>query len=325
MHLLRGALPFSLLPYKVCFMSVWAIVLVIISAFLHASWNILGKTNKASVQSFFFMSAFCMALLLSPYLIWFYVTADSQDFSAEFWGLLTLSGVLQVIYLLGLGFAYKKADIGLVYPMARALPVLMVGCIALSLGQSISSLQWLGFSLITGGCLLVPLVRLRELSFSNYYNIGIVWAMIAAVGTAGYSIVDKLALSELSSQLFSPSSPQETIHQQAEIAIFYLGMQFWAIALPLGLGFLVTGQAQQFKQAWHVKTPAFIAGFIMALTYGLVLYAMLLTDNVSLVVALRQVSIVFGLLLAVMVLKEKLYTTRLVGCGLILSGLLIAL
>lgn len=128
MHLLRGALPFSLQPYKVCFMSVWAIVLVIISAFLHASWNILGKTNKASVQSFFFMSAFCMALLLSPYLIWFYVTADSQDFSAEFWGLLTLSGVLQVIYLLGLGFAYKKADIGLVYPMARALPVLMVYC-----------------------------------------------------------------------------------------------------------------------------------------------------------------------------------------------------
>jgi len=306
-------------------MSVWAIVVVIISAFLHASWNILGKTNKASVQSFFFMSAFCMALLLSPYLIWFYVTAGREYFSVKFWELLAFSGVFQIIYLLGLGFAYKKADIGLVYPMARAFPVLMVGCIALSLGQSISPVQWLGFLLIIGGCLLVPLTRLRELSFSNYYNIGIVWAMIAAIGTAGYSIIDKLALSELSSKNFSPSSTQEAIHQQPEIAIFYLGMQFWAIALPLGLVFLVTGQAQQFKQAWHIKTHAFIAGFIMALTYGLVLYAMLLTDNVSLVVALRQVSIVFGLLFAVMVLKEKLYTMRLIGCGLILSGLLIAL
>ncbi|GLS91573.1 multidrug transporter [Psychromonas marina] len=299
-------------------MSVWAIVLVIISAFLHASWNILGKANKASVQSFFFMTALCMALLLTPYLIWFYFTAGSQYFSPEFWILLILSGLLQIIYLMGLGFAYKKADVGLVYPMARALPVLMVGCITLSLGQSISSLQWIGFSLITGGCLLVPLTRLRELSVSNYFNIGIVWAMVAAIGTAGYSIIDKLALSELFSQL-------QTIHHRAEIAIFYLGMQFWAIALPLALGFLVTGQSHQFKQAWQIKTPAFIAGSIMALTYGLVLYAMLLTDNVSLVVALRQISIVFGLLLAVVVLKEKVYTTRLVGCVLILSGLVVAL
>lgn len=299
-------------------MSVWAIVLVLISAFLHASWNILGKTNKASVQSFFFMTALCMGLLLSPYLIWFYITAGSQYFSPEFWALLTVSGLLQIIYLLGLGFAYKKADVSLVYPMARSLPVLMVGCLVLSLGQSISSQQWVGFTLITGGCLLVPLTRLRALNLSNYYNMGVVWASIAAFGTAGYSIIDKLALSELLSHLHS-------IHQKPEIAVFYVGMQFWAIALPLALGFLVTGQLQQFKQAWQIKTPAFFAGFIMAMTYGLVLYAMLLTDNVSLVVALRQVSIVFGLMLAVMLLKEKIYATRIAGCMFILIGLLVAL
>ncbi len=299
-------------------MSILAISLVIISAFLHASWNILGKVNKASVQSFFFMTAFCMALLLSPFLVWFYCSAGAQYFSREFWYLLILSGLLQIIYLLGLGFAYKKADVGLVYPMARALPVLLVGCIALSLGQPISSTQWLGFILITGGCLFVPLTHLKQFRIGNYFNIGIVWAMVAAIGTAGYSIVDKLALSELSSQL-------QTIHQQPLIAIFYLGMQFWAIALPLALSFLLTRQTQQFKQAWQIKIPAMTAGLIMAITYGLVLYAMLLTDNVSLVVALRQVSIVFGLMLAVLLLKEKMYLTRIIGCALILCGLVIAL
>lgn len=299
-------------------MSVWAILLVVFSAFLHASWNILGKANKATVQSFFFMTSFSMALLLSPFLLWFYFTAGSQYFSNQFWLLLFFSGLLQIIYLLGLGFAYKKADISLVYPMARALPVLMVGCIALMLGQAITLMQWLGFSILTVGCLLVPLTTLRQVSLASYCNVGIVWAIVAALGTAGYSIIDKLALSELSSQL-------QTIHQQPLIALFYLAIQFWAIALPLALSFLVTGQSQQFKQSWQIKVPAFCAGLIMAITYGLVLYAMLLTDNVSLVVALRQVSIVFGLLLASILLKEELYKPRIVGCALIVGGIIIAL
>lgn len=299
-------------------MSVWAMLLVILSALLHASWNILGKTNKGSVQAFFFMTAGSMALLLSPYLLWFYLSAGSDSFSVAFWGLLAVSGLFQIVYLLGLGFAYKKADVGVVYPMARALPVLMVGSITFLLGQTIIAGQWLGFTLITLGCLCVPLTRLRALSVRSYCNSGIVWAVVAAIGTAGYSIVDKLALSELFSQL-------QEVFAQPLIAIFYLGMQFWAIALPMALGFLLTGQRQQFQQAWQIKKPAFLAGSIMATTYGLVLYAMLLTDNVSLVVALRQVSIVFGLLLAVIILKEKIYLTRIVGSTLIISGLLIAL
>lgn len=299
-------------------MSILAMSLVILSALLHASWNILGKKNKASVQSFFFMTACSMALLLSPFLIWFYVSAGSAFFSVKFWLYLFFSGLFQIIYLLGLGFAYKQADVGLVYPIARSLPVLMVGVIALLLGQSIAGLQWLGFILITTGCLLVPLTRLRQFKLANYYSMGIIWAMMAAIGTAGYSIVDKLALSELSASLLS-------IHPSPLIALFYLGMQFWATTLPLALFFLLTKQRLQFQQAWQVKIPAAATGLIMALTYGLVLYAMLLTENISLLVALRQVSIVFGLLLAAVLLKEKIYVTRMIGCVLIISGLLIAL
>jgi phosphonate utilization associated putative membrane protein len=299
-------------------MSVWAIILVVISSLLHASWNIIGKAHKGSVQAFFFMTTFLMALLLSPFLLWFYFSVSPQAFSTQFWHLLFVSGLFQIIYLLALGFAYQNADVGVVYPMARALPVLMVGGLALLLGQMVMPMQWLGFSLITGGCLLVPLTSLRKFKLSPGSHVGIAWAMIAAIGTAGYSIVDKLALAELFLSL-------KNAHQPALIALFYLGMQFWATTLPFALGFLVTRQSHQFKQAWDIKRGAFMAGLIMAMTYGLVLFAMMLTDNVSLVVALRQISIVFGLLLAIIFLKEKVYFTRLIGCALILSGLIFAL
>ncbi|WP_022941582.1 EamA family transporter [Psychromonas hadalis] len=299
-------------------MSIWAVVLVVISALLHASWNIIGKANKGSVQAFFFMTTFLMAFLLSPFLLWFYFSAGPQVFSIQFWYLLFISGIFQIIYLVALGFAYQNADVGVVYPMARAIPVMMVGGLVLLLGQVVMPMQWLGFLLITSGCLLVPLTSLRQFKLSPGSHIGIAWAIIAAIGTTGYSIVDKLALAELFFSL-------KNIHQPPLIALFYLGMQFWATTLPFALGFLVTRQSYQFKQAWDMKCSAFITGLIMASTYGLVLYAMLLTDNVSLVVALRQVSIIFGLLFAVIFLKEKIYLTRLIGCGLIFSGLIFAL
>jgi len=296
-------------------MSVAAIILVVFSALLHASWNIIGKSNKGSVQAFFFMSAFCSALLLSPYLLWFYFQAGDGAFTAQFWGLLFISGLFQIIYLLALGFAYKKADVGMVYPMARALPVFLVGSLSFWMGQVLSPLQWLGFVLITIGCLFVPLQRFKQLGLNSYLNIGILWAAVAALGTAGYSMIDKMALSILAEQLHG-------IHNDQLIAIFYLGTQFWATALPLAFYFILRGQYQQFTEAWQIKKTACIAGLMMGLTYGLVLNAMLLTDNVSLVVALRQISIVFGLLMGLYWLKEKLYFTRMMGCGFILCGLL---
>jgi uncharacterized membrane protein len=66
-----------------------------------------------------------------------------------------------------------------------------------------------------------------------------------------------------------------------------------------------------------------MAGIMMASTYGLVLFAMTMTDNVSLVVALRQISIVFGLLMGVWLLAERWYLSRGVGVVLILCGLVL--
>lgn len=65
---------------------------------------------------------------------------------------------------------------------------------------------------------------------------------------------------------------------------------------------------------------------MMASTYGLVLFAMTMTDNVSLVVALRQISIVFGLFMGgIWFLSEKWYLTRGLGVTSIVAGIILAL
>ncbi|OBT30593.1 EamA family transporter [Vibrio splendidus] len=299
-------------------MEVSAIVIVIISALLHAGWNVLGKSNQGSGSSFFLASGFAAAAILTPYLIWYVYSVGLLNISLPFWQLVFLSGICQIVYLIGLGTAYKQADIGVIYPMARALPVLMVGLGTVLIGYELSSNQWIGFTLITLGCLFVPLKQFSELRLKAYLNLGVLWALIAAIGTTGYSIIDKEAL-----LLLEPLSTPSITNKHT--AIFYLGIQFWAIVIPLSVWLLVSNQRIEFHNAWILRKRATLAGIMMASTYGLVLFAMTMTENVSLVVALRQVSIIFGVVMGIYFLKEKWHVTRGVGVMFIIAGLVILL
>ncbi|WP_047044887.1 EamA family transporter [Vibrio mexicanus] len=299
-------------------MDFFAITLVVISAVLHAGWNILGKSNSGSGLAFTMAASFAACFLLTPYLLWFLASIGWSALPEQFWLMLLASGIAQIVYLVGLIVAYKHADVGVVYPIARALPVMMVGAISLTLGHTLTPYQWIGFFFITFGCMLVPLTQFSQVKLKSYANIGVFWALIAAVGTTGYSIVDKEALNlltEVANQTFSDQYS----------AIFYLGAQFWAIAVPSLIWCLISGKFQEVVTAWHIRRNASIAGVMMAATYGLVLFSMTMTDNVSLVVALRQISIVFGLLMGIWFLREKWYLTRGLGVLAIVSGIILAL
>jgi len=297
-------------------MSIWAIGLVVVSALLHAGWNLISKSNKSSGTAFFLASSVSASIVLAPFVVWYLSQVGPTNLPSIFWLILCASGVAQVIYLIGLGHAYKHGDIGVIYPVARALPVLMVGVGTALLGQSLPLTAWLGFILITLGCLCVPLSSFTQVRLSDYLSIGVVWAVIAAVGTTGYSILDKEAL-----RIIDVPLPNNITSLHS--AVFYLGIQFWVIALVIGLYILATRQWQVVQQAWQIKKPSAIAGTMMLTTYGLVLYAMTMTSNVSYVVALRQLSIVFGLVMGVMLLGEKFSITRSVGTLLIFTGLVL--
>ncbi|MGF1750057.1 multidrug transporter [Vibrio cionasavignyae] len=298
-------------------MALYAIILVVCSALLHAGWNILGKSNGGSGYSFTLGAALAPLILLSPYLLWCLAVIGVDNLSAKFWGLLLLSAIGQVIYLVGLLKAYNLGDIGVMYPIARALPVLMVGLGTVVIGQTLTVNAWFGFAVLTLGCLIIPMRHFTDLRLSSYANVGVFWALIAAIGTTIYSIVDKQTLSWIQLETDGLSSHQ--------IAIFFLGMQFAAIAIVLITWLLLTGKRHELALTWQYRYRSATAGIMMALTYGMVLFAMTMVDNVSYVVALRQVSIIFGVLMGIWFLNEKWFYTRGVGVSLVLAGLIIAL
>ncbi len=298
-------------------MSLPIFFLIILSCALHAGWNILGKTSKGSSFSFSFATSFFIALLLAPYLFWFLKTVGLHAFPKHFWLLIVLTGISQTVYLIGLINAYKHADVSVIYPVARSLPVLIVGVICSLTGLALTGWQWLGFSLVTMGCLLIPLTTFSSLTFTDYLRRGFLCAIVAASGTTAYTMIDKTGLDIASNAV-------EDLVTKSHTSIFYLGCQAWSTATAIWLFALLRGKAIQFAAVWSIRYQAGLAGVMMAVTYGLVLLAMTMTENVSLLVALRQLSIVFGVFMGVCILKEPWYLTRGIGVCTILLGLVMA-
>ncbi|WP_444921058.1 EamA family transporter [Microbulbifer sp. CnH-101-G] len=292
--------------------SLTAASLVLISAFLHAGWNLLGKSRTPS-PAFFCIATLSVGLLLLPLCFWVLTQADALP--RAFWLLLLVSGFFQMIYMGGLALAYQRADIGLVYPIARALPVLLVALATALLGQVLPWLAWLGMLLVTIGCLLVPLVYFRQWHWSVYWRADCAWALVAALGTVGYSLADKGALLFLEEALDGAVTPPM-------MAYGYLGMQFFVSGLWLLCGCLSrAGRGQLLTSLGDLKLGV-LTGLMMGATYGLVLLAMAMTENVSYVVALRQLSIPLGVGFAIWLLGEPAHRPQLLGVGLVCAGLI---
>jgi uncharacterized membrane protein len=152
---------------------------------MHALWNSIGK-HSATSAGFYVWANVAGIILYSPLVIpqW----QEIIQLSSNFWLLLLISGGFQTVYLMGLSKAYKSADLTLVYPLARALPVLIVPIIVLVVnGQSLLSVvDMLALGMITIGAVVMPITRWRTWHMDMYLNAGVGWVFLAAIGTAGY-------------------------------------------------------------------------------------------------------------------------------------------
>lgn len=294
-------------------MSQLALILVLVSAFLHAGWNLLGKKQVPSL-AFFALAMLGGALVFLPVLLldglWLRLESD-------FWKLLWLSGGFQTIYMAGLAWAYARGEISVLYPLARALPVLMVPLVGWILWQQwlLSSVDMLGMFLIALAGFLLPLVRLSAFKLNVYLTPALGFMLLAAVGTVGYSLTDKAAIDLMQQHGISATTA----------GLQYMVLQAWmAVLWMFPLMALIASERAALKVLLLGSMKVWLIAGVMVLgTYGLVLIAMAYTDDVSYIVALRQASIPIGALLGVFWLKETLSSFRWFALSLMMLGLLL--
>jgi len=184
-------------------------------------------------------------------------------------------------------------------------------------GHEIGPVAVAGIVLVVAGCFLLPMRRFSEFRLRNYFNACCLLAMLAAVGTAGYTIIDDRALSILRgppNHLFSPMVG----------ACVYLFLESLSSLLWQALGLLAIPKERHgfWRSAVRQAKPAAIAGAGIVFAYGLALTAMAFVSNVSYVAAFRQLSIPIGAGFGIVLLKEPCHTPRLCGVAIILTGLI---
>ncbi|MEL7896678.1 EamA family transporter [Vreelandella neptunia] len=294
-------------------MSSAALALVLVSVCMHAGWNVLGKRNAPSLASFTLAYGAGGAVMLPLVLLGPSLTA----LPSAFWGWLALSGLCQMLYMGGLAWAYARGDVSVLYPIARALPVIMVPLVSIALLGSRVLDRWdgLGMVLVVVGALCLPLSHPQARRISTYLTPAMGFALLAAAGTVGYSLIDKQALGLMQGAGHSGLTAG---------AVFMVLQALMTLTWSVPLMALLPAERRRLPALRQQGlTMLVVTGLMMTCTYGLVLIAMALTDEVSYVVALRQLSIPVGVLMGVLWLKEPASRAKAVGTLVMLAGLVL--
>lgn len=297
-------------------MSLIAIVLLVISATVHASWNLIGKHEDASPQYFLRTDCFgwmILAVCISPYL------GLVKQFPDTAWICIILTGFFEALYYWGLAQGYRVGHLSVMYPLSRSIPVVMVLIVNIIIGRvhQLSIQAIIGMALVAVGGLILPIIKWDEWKFKNYLKPVSLFALIAALGTTGYSIIDDHALRAIHSTLDS-HAPKIAL---TLVYTVFVGMSsstwlFTSLVLTRQFKFNVGGPIN-----WRSIGTSAIAGICVFLAYGLVLVSMGFVRNISYVVAFRQLGIPIGALMGVLILKEPVYPPKLVGITVMLLGL----
>ncbi|NMZ12357.1 EamA family transporter [Pseudomonas proteolytica] len=271
-----------------------AVTLVLISAFMHATWNAVVRAGSSRFMTLALVDGTALLICLAALPL---VNVPSL----QVWGYVLLSVVLNTIYRLFLIKAYETGDFGQVYPVMRGVPPVLVALFSYFLLHEHLSFQALaGVLLICLGIISLTFVR----RMTTLMLRPILMAVGAGVFIASYTVVDAKGV-----------RASETVLQY----IIYLTV-FQSIPIPL-LAFLKarTQFVQAIARQWRV---GMLGGVFYLASYGLVLFALSL-DAVAKVSALRETSVIIGAIIAALFFRERFGWRRMLSALVIVCGIIL--
>jgi drug/metabolite transporter (DMT)-like permease len=267
----------------------FATVLALASAALHATWNLLVKT-AGDRELAAWGQWIAGGILFVPVLI----VAGWPEGDA--WPWLLASSVVHVFYIYALVSAYHRGDFSLAYPLARGGGALVAAVLgAVTLGDSLSAGAWAALVVVALGLasLVRPSAPLTEIAYA-----------VATAGLIGtYTVVDTAGARRTSDGF---------LYACALVLVSGVCMSVTALARGRGPDLVasVPGQWRQYL----------LAGVCLTAAYGLVLVAVRHAP-VGYVATLRESSVVIGALLGWLLLHEHLGGRRLVSSVVVAAGL----
>lgn len=265
-------------------MGTTALALVLVSAVLHATWNLAAKRAGGATRSAAFVFAFsCTTAVVYAPFAWTLGGARPQAVDPVGWAFILGSALLHVGYFTALQRGYRVGDLSIVYPLARGGgPALATLGAVLLLGERPIAIAWWGAALVVGGALLLASGRPPT---DARIGPGVRWGLVTAGFVATYTLWDATAVARV-------GVPPLVFLWWSELARAALLAPF-ALRPRGALREVVT------RHAGAVATVAVLS----PLAYLLVLTAFTLAP-VSLVAPAREISVLLGTLFGTTLLRE---------------------
>jgi drug/metabolite transporter (DMT)-like permease len=272
-------------------METFVVLLVLMSALLHATWNAFLHLSEDRV--------WLLGMMAIPYIVVSAIGVIVLPLPAPAaWPYILASVVLEFGYCLALIRAYRSGDFGQIYPIARGLSPMLVFVGALVFAhEALKPLAAAGVALVSIG--IISLAFRRNMQFSGE---SVPFALLTGFFIATYSVVDGIGARVAGNGL----SYIMWVYLIWNVPQFLLVWQWRG-----GAKGLFIGRDKVFK--------GMLSGVIALFAYCLIIEAYRYLP-IAMVSALRELSSIFAVLIGWFVMREKLTTRRIVACLLVTLG-----
>jgi drug/metabolite transporter (DMT)-like permease len=313
--------------------SLTAVVLILVAAVAHASWNLFSKqASAAGAAVFVWLLGAAAAVLYAP-VVAVSVVLGSPRLGAMNWLFLIGTGLLQCGYFLFLQFGYRLGDLSLVYPIGRGTGALLAALAGiLILGERPGPLAIAGICCIVAGIVTIglpgrpaaavavafasagtatrgpdsgiltaPAPAGRETAPARRF-MPVAFALCTGTFIAAYSLWDKYAVS--------------TLHTPPLLQGYASFPMMLAVFAPRALR-----SRQKLSEVWRRYWRQITGAAVLApLAYVLVLIALSFSP-LDAVAPAREVSVLFGVLLGRRLLGEEGLPRKLAAAAVIVAGI----
>lgn len=267
-------------------MTTFALALVLTAAFLHAFWNlVIAHSSDTQAATALALAVGVVAAVPFALLRW--------NVRPEAWPYIAASSALELLYFWLLTTAYRRAELSLIYPIARGTaPVIVLLVSVLVLSVAWSPFQAAGVGLVAVGVLFVRGLR------GAARTADVALALAVAGSIASYTLVDKYGV-----QFADP--------------ITYVTL---ILVAPAVISVLAVERRVRGRVRAAVAPITVLGGVASIAAYGLVLAALTLAPAAS-VAAIREVSVVIATALAAVFLHERVAPARWLGSVVVVAGI----
>lgn len=211
---------------------------------------------------------------------------------------LATASVLHTAYQLVLIRAYEANDFAVAYPIARGISPIATALLGIGLlGDRMTIVGLVGVGMVSAGILLIAFGRTIAIA-------GLIAAGIAGLLTTAYTVVDAHAI------------------RLAPIAMTFIAWFFVLDGLIMFPIFAVARRGRVLSLLRSEGRQGLFAGVASLVSFGAVLIALRIAP-IGIVSALRETSVVFGVLIAAFMLHEQVDRRRIGAAVVIAAGAII--